>query len=194
MNRRGGAQARRLRRAGIGIRIEQESLDETIDRVAAHLTMVPADPALAGRIAEQLDRDAPFAWYRLAIASAAVAVLVATVVLLNDSRDLPATEVARTVAPPPSSDAPAPRDAAPRDSDPAAIASAAISSRSERAAVEEPEPLPEMPQIASLAPPVTLAVDTLSTDTLTIEPVDLAPLDVADLAVSEIGERDSPKE
>jgi hypothetical protein len=173
----------------------QESIDETIDRVAARLTMVAADPALAGRIAEQLDREQSFAWSRLVMASAAVAALVVAIVLFKNTREVAIPDIARTVAPAPSSERPAPRDQAPRASDPPALARATLTTQRVRPAAEAaPDPLPEMPEIELLRSPVTLAVDTLSTDTLTVAPVDLAPLDVANLAVSEIGERESPKE
>ena len=170
-----------------------ESLDETIDRVAAHLTMVPADPALAGRIAEQLDRDAPFGWPRLVMASAAVAALIVAFVFFNDARDVAPIDIAHTAVPAPASDAAAPRDGAPSGSEPDSIERAAITLRRAPAA-EALEPLPEMRQLESLQSPGTLAVDTLATDELTIAPVDLAPLDMADLAVREIGNGDSSKE
>jgi hypothetical protein len=175
----------------------RESIDETIDRVAAQLTMAPADPARAGRIAEQVERDAPFAWPRLVMASVAVAALVVAVVLLKNTREADRADIARTAAPASSPEVSRPRDDAPRTRDATSLMSAALTAQRVRPAAEpalEPEPLPEMPEIESLQSPVTLAVDTLPTDTLTIAPVDLASLDVADLAVSEIGERASPKE
>ena len=176
------------------MRHHRESIDETIDRVAARLTMAPADPDLAGRIAQQLDREAPFAWSRLAIASAAVAAVVVTVVFFNNAPEVPSADIARSAPPAPSSAVAAPPAVAP-DTDTISLSSAAIARRSAGAkAALAHEPLPEMPQIESLPSPATLAVEMLSTDTLTIEPVDLAPLDVADLAVRGIDERDSPKE
>lgn len=172
-----------------------ESLDETIDRVAAHLTMVPADPGLASRIAARLDRHAPFAWTRLAVASAAVAAVVAAFVFLNNARQVPATDVAHRVTAAPAADGAVVGQevAAVSTSLPEAIAAAGgTHDRNALAAAEEP--LPEMPQLEALASPVTIDVALLATDTLTIDAVDLAPLELSDLAMHDIDESDSPKE
>jgi hypothetical protein len=171
-----------------------ESIDETIDRVAAHLTMVPADPTLARRIAEQLDRQASFNWPRLAMASAAVAVVVTAAVLFHNQRAVPREDVARVVTPAP--ERAASTDDAPAHSGPLTVASAATPNRAAapRASMAIEEPLPEMPQIDSLASPVTIDVAMLPTDTLTIDPVDVAPLGMADLTVRDIDERSSSKE
>lgn len=174
----------------------REGIDETIDRVAAHLTMAPADPDLASRITRQLDRESPFGWSRLAIASAAVAAIVVAAVFFTNAPEVPSADMARVAPPAPSSAVAAPSAVAP-DTDSTSLTSAAVTTAPRTAAAEAGlgvEPLPEMQQIESLPPPAMLAVDMLSTDTLTIESVDLAPLDVADLAVRDIDERDSPKE
>jgi hypothetical protein len=175
----------------------EERLDETIDRVAAHLTMVPADPGLAGRIAAQLEREPRFAWPRLAMASVAVAAVVAAFVFVNNARQAPAVDVAHHATTSPKADEPAqqPADVASARMSPAPSNTATVARRAVGIALPSAEDLlPEMPQLASLASPVTIDVMVLPTDTLTIEPVDFAPLDVADLAVRDIDEGDSPKE
>jgi hypothetical protein len=172
---------------------QEESLDETIDRVAAHLTMVPADPALASRIADRLETKA-LGWPRFALAAAAViGMAILAVVVSNTVRHVPAVDVARAT-----SSAPAPR-VEPQFAVPATAESTTVIAsqrvvRQRRAPLPTHDPLPELPQIDALSTPVLLAVDTLPTDTLTIEPVDLAPLGMADLSVAEIDGRDSPKE
>lgn len=171
-----------------------ESLDETIDRVAAHLTMVPADPALAARIADRLETKKALGWPRFALAGAAViGMAILAVVVSNTVRDVPAVDVARAT-----SSAPAPRVepqfAAPATAESTTVIAAQRVVRQRRAPLPTHDPLPELPQIDALSTPVLLAVDTLPTDTLTIEPVDLAPLGMADLSVAEIDGRDSPKE
>lgn len=173
-----------------------ESCDETIDRVAAHLTMVPADPTLARRIAEQLNRDASFNWPRVATASAAVAVIVTAAVVFYNKPEAPREDVAGVVSPAPALDAPTPSSDMTSQSALSSVARASMAAGggARTAPMAAEEPLPDMPQIDSLASPVTIDVAMLPTDTLTISPVDVAPLDVADLAVCDIGERDSSKE
>lgn len=174
-----------------------ESLDETIDRVAADLTMVSADPALAARIADRLETRKTLGWQRLALAGVAVAAIaVLAVVVSNITRDVPAVDVARATSP-----------AAPRVEPSSAAAATTVGAaesttavaperavRQRRAPAPTQDPLPELPQIDALSSPELIAIDTLPTDTLAIEPVDLAPLGMANLAVAEIDGRDSPKE
>ena len=175
-----------------------ESLDETIDRVAAHLTMVPADPALAARIADRLETKKTLGWPRFILAGAVVAgIAILAVAVSNTMRDVPAADVARVT-----SSAPAPRVEPPQLGAPATAATPESTTviaqgrvvRQRRAPLPTHDPLPELRQIDALSTPVLLAVDTLPTDTLTIEPVDLAPLGMADLSVAEIDGHDSPKE
>jgi hypothetical protein len=175
-----------------------ETHDETIDRVAARLTMVPADPALAARIAAGLDTHERFVWPRVATVGAAVAVVaVFAVVLFNDAGESPGEMTG--VAPGPTTPVAAPAVAAPRVEVPSTVASAVSSTaaprgRRARSAATDPAPLPEIYQIEALASPAGLAVGDLPTNTLTIEPVALAPLDLANLAIAELGERNDPKE
>jgi hypothetical protein len=174
-----------------------ESLDEAIDRVAAQLTMVPADPSLAGRIAERLDTHSSFGWPRLALASAAVVATGIAIVLFNDGREMPASDAARVATAVNAPGVSAALREVPSNNVPSAVAAVAQTTarmRARRAAAAAEEPLPEMRQLDSLASPVTIDVAMLPTDTLSIAPVDFAFLDVADLAVRDIDERDSPKE
>jgi hypothetical protein len=167
-------------------RHHQESLDETIDRVAAHLTMVPADPALAVRIADRLETKAVVAWPRFALAGAVVAAVAILAVIVSNVR--------REEAPPAGEATPSVTRTTLAVADTASAAAGEPFVRRRRAPAPTHEPLPEMPQIDALASPVLLAIDTLPTDMLTIDPADLAPLGMADLSVAEIDGRDSPKE
>ena len=166
-----------------------ESLDETIDRVAARLTMVPADPALAGRIAAQLETRPAIMCPRFALATAAVAAaVVLTIVMSQTPGDVPSDAAARVDAPTPSRPLPAIGSSArvtheirPR---PAAA----------RQVRQSEDALPAFPQIDALTAPALLGVDSIPTDTLAIESVPLAPLDLPDLAVSALGDGEDRKE
>jgi hypothetical protein len=171
----------------------RESIDETIDRVAAALTMVPADSALAARIAERIDThgSTAFAWPRLALGAAAIAVvaIVAAAVFSDQGDVAPREDVRVTEMAPPAEE---PRTTAPTVAAPVGQVTQAARARRPRSV--EHAPLPAIPQIDALPSPALLAVDTLPTNTLTIAPVDLEPLNLANLAVSEIDARDEPKE
>jgi hypothetical protein len=167
----------------------QESIDETIDRVAAALTMVPPDSALAARIAERIDTHGSiaFAWPRLALGAAAIAVvaIVAAAVFSDQGEVAPREDVRVTETAPPAEE---PRTTAPTVAPP--LGQVTRTARAQRPRSVERAPLPEIPQIDALPSPALLAVDTLPTNTLTIAPVDLEPLNLANLAVSEIDARD----
>jgi hypothetical protein len=62
--------------------VKNEHIDETIDRVAAELTAVPADPGFSARLRDQLAHRQHHS-ARWALASATAAVLVAAVVVLR---------------------------------------------------------------------------------------------------------------
>ena len=166
----------------------RETVDETIDRVAAGLTMVPADPAAARRIAAQVNEDVRFAWPRFVVATAVVgAVVVLAVVLRKNEREAPPIFVARSDVSAPASELPRPTVA------PQSITTDVRRMTRKRAAVVE-ETLPEIPQIDALPSPPPIGVDDLSTSTLTIEPVSVAPLDLANLVVADVGARDNREE
>jgi hypothetical protein len=170
-----------------------ESVDETIDRVAAQLTMVPADAALAARVAGQrgVETANPFRWQRLAFGAAAVtAVAIVALLVPREPRNHTPADIAR--APSAVVRTEAPRAAVAAEAAPAAVTPLLSVNRRRRSA--SPPPLPEMPQIEALSSPVLLTVETLTKDTLTVTPVDLAPLDLSGLTVAPIDERDQPKE
>ena len=174
-----------------------ETLDETIDRVAARLTMVPADAALAGRIAAQLEKDSPLVWPRLVFATAAVAALVVlAVVVTEESRETSSVAVARVDEAAPSVAAPvvAPRSNAHAVAVPKPAPTRERTPRTARVQEAPAAPLAEIPQIDALPSIAALTVDALQTDSLTITAVDLAPLDMANLTVRDVDSRESPKE
>jgi hypothetical protein len=173
----------------------RETIDDTIDRVAAELTLVAADPALPERITARLERQprVTFGW-RLAIGAAATAAAAMLAALVINAPPSPAIDHARTAD---ASSVPS------RAIAPAAVALRAPSvSTRDRVARVAPmprtasaiEPLPEFRQIDALPSPAMLAVDDLNTDLLSVTPVDVAPLDLADLVVGDVSARDEPKE
>jgi hypothetical protein len=152
-----------------------ETLDERIDRVAAALTAVPADPGFGDRLAPRLagqGREGGNRWLFTAAAATAVVVLA---LVVNDRRDQGGTapqapQGASAIASGPTF-APAPVDAAPAVAD-----------------VERP------PVIAALAAPDGIGVDTLQLEALHITPVDVEQIDIASLEVREIDGFEEPKE
>jgi hypothetical protein len=171
----------------------RESIDETIDRVAAALTMVPADSALAARIAERIDThgSTAFAWPRLALGAAAIAVVaIVAAAVFSDQGDVAPREDVRVTEMAPSAEEP--RTTAPTVAAPVGQVTQAARARRPRS-IERPSLL-QIPQIDALPWPAVLTVETLSTGTLTIAPVDLAPLDVTRLAVVDIEAPNEPKE
>jgi hypothetical protein len=175
----------------------REAIDDTIDRVAAELTLVAADPELPGRITAHLERQPrmTFGW-RLAIGAAATAAAAMLAAFVLNAPPSPAIDHARTA------DA-LPVSAPSREIAPAAVAAPApiVPTRDRVARVASVprgasaiEPLPEFRQIDALPSPAMLAVDDLNTDLLTVAPVDVAPLDLANLVVGEVAARDEPKE
>ena len=175
----------------------REGIDDTIDRVAAELTLVAADPALPARLAAHLERQprVTFGW-RLAIGAAATAAAAMLAAFVINAPPPPAIDRARTA------------DALPVSVPSREIAPAAVAARAslvptrDRVGRAAPmprgasaiEPLPEFRQIDALPSPAILAVDELNTDLLTVAPVDVAPLDLANLVVGDVSARDEPKE
>ena len=171
----------------------RESIDETIDRVAAALTVVPADSALAARIAERIDTHGSTAAARPRLALGAAAITVAAIIaaaVFSDHGEVAPREDVRVTETAPA--AREPRTTAPTVAAP--VGQATQTARAQTPRSVERALLPEIPQIDALPSPAVLAVDTLPTNTLTIAPVDLEPLNLADLAVGEIDARDEPKE
>jgi hypothetical protein len=178
---------------------QDEHLDETIDRVAAALTMVPANPALAERIAARLQRETAHAsaWRQIAFGAVAIGAAVLLAIMLNDDRS-PSSQAPTHVAQQP---APLAAPLAPSAArEPAVTSGPMITVNVTRR--RAPPPIgqaalvdADLPRIGLLQPPPLLAVDTLTNDPLTIAPVNVAPLlDLATLTINDMGERDAPKE
>jgi hypothetical protein len=165
-----------------------ERLDETIDRVAQAMTAVPADPAFGARLSRRLQRRTGNVTSWVLAASAAAAVLVATLVLSRPVADQPATVVRHdalaSAAPAASASARAellasygetsPKRPADREGGPAAPAAAAPTG------VEDIVP--------------ALRVAALTLEPLTLADVDISPLDVAGLEIADIDSGAEPKE
>ena len=167
-----------------------ETLDEMIDRVAAAITAVPADPGFSARLAPRLAapaRSAP-AWM---IAAAAMTAIVLGVLLATPERSTPrlVEQAVITPEPPPLA-----------RSVPAAstTAAAAVGNDAPARTAAAPEPVlapgAPAPAIAALGPVDTLHIEHLRLHELHIAPVDVAHLEIETLDVPEIGTTDEPKE
>jgi hypothetical protein len=175
----------------------REDLDERIDRVAAELTYVPADGALADRIVAQLAKPAPsrLEWRTMwAPAVVAVAVIAAALLWLRPAAPpQPIVASAPSVAPLPAVVQPAQTAVARVDgaSDGRALIPAA-----QRRWVPAARLITHQREVAQLDPlpaPESLIITDLSSELLTIAPVAIEPLDLANLVVDGEG-RDQPKE
>jgi len=175
---------------------QREALDDTIDRVAAELTAVAADPTLAGRITARLESPprSTFGW-RLAIGAVATGAAVMVAAFVLNTPPSPATNdepVAQALSLP----APSPETGvsvtATRTPDSPMRDRGRLAPVVRRASARDP--LPEFRQIDALSSPAMLAVEDLSTDSLTVAPVDITPLYVADLIVGDVSGRQEPKE
>lgn len=165
----------------------REDLDELIDRVAAELMAVPSDPALAGRVAAQLEneREATGGSVRLLAGGAAVAVAV-LVGLFVAGREREARE-AQVAARSPWAGAAEPPAAQPllplAAAEPSPTA-ASIAPR--RAATRVITHARQVPQVDALSSPELLAIAELSTAPLSIAPVVIAPLELAGLPTDDV--------
>lgn len=173
-----------------------ETLDETIDRVAAAITAVPTDPGFSSRLAPRLDAPARGASTWMVPAAAAAAIVLA-VFLVRPERSAVRPPQQASANLPASANQPAARTVHPAPSvraveSPAAIAHAP---RLTPAAPEETvRPIEPTAAIAALDPVATLNVDDLTLHELHIAPVDVAHLDIATIDVPEIGTTEDPKE
>jgi hypothetical protein len=177
-----------------------ETVDETIDRIAAAMTAVPSDPGFAVRLDARLDAEPSRTALGLgtargkalhAIAAAAAAIVVAVItrgVLLEHPAPLPGRPDMLVAA----VDWPD----VPLSTELVAPVAPASSSRTTRPR-RRPDPdrfEPTVPQIAALAAPEALNVDDLSFTSLTIAPVELGHLDLANLEVRQLEAAGDPKE
>ena len=186
------AEARRvlrdkLVRLGFGdaiVNLQPETLDETIDRVAAALTAVPADPGFSARVAPRLDAPARggSAWM---VAAAAAAAIVLAVILARPERQaqMPVQQTAATAATAPQAAAVPPVATASPATPVASVAPLRVAAPLE----EVHEPAAPASAIAALAPVETMNVDDLTLHDLHIAPVAVAHLDIEELDVPQIG-------
>jgi hypothetical protein len=167
-----------------------ETLDEAIDRVAAAMTAVPADPGFGARLVPRLDAPARgvSTWM---VAAAAAAAIILSVWLVRPERSAvrpPQQASANQPAAPAVGPAPGVRAAE------APTATARPPMLATAAPAEPVAPIERTPVIAALGPVETLTVDDLTLHELMIAPVDVAHLDIETLDVPEIGTTDEPKE
>ena len=169
----------------------RETLDETIDRVAATLTAVPADPGFTQRLAPRLTRERP-GWNHTWLVGAAAAAVIFVALLVNNGRDASVNAPLGVVA----ENAPA----APLVQGTTAsvieeptVEQTTASVDPAPAVVEVNEPAPP-PAIAALAAPEGIGVETLQLEALAVMPVEIGEIDIASLEVREIDGFEDPKE
>ena len=171
----------------------RERLDETIDRVAAMLTAVPADPGFTERLAPRLvDRGHGSRTGWLMTAAAAAAAIVIAIVFSNGRDERASAPQEAMVTGSPTAPALVERGTAataqvPTVEPPSAPRDQAVA-RSED--LEEPRP----PSIAALPAPDGIGVDTLHLEALAVMPVDVGEIDLASLEVRQIGGFEESKE
>ena len=158
---------------------QHETLDDTIDRLAAAMTAVPADDRFVTRLASRLDEssDGGGSW-RLAIglgvtAAAAIA-LAMSMTVDREPIQQPSLLVAETRF------SLTPRAGVVTPVTPHVASVTAVSAGS---AVTDLPPVPAIPALSSLP---QLAVGDLELQSLNVAPVELDLLEVANLAVVEI--------
>lgn len=170
----------------------RETIDESIDRVAAAMTAVPADPGFAARVDARLATPHasvawPWIWQWIAAPAAAAAVLAAAIVFGPAGRD--EDEAALR---PQGAQALLPATAGPVQAVPLQ-ASAHMQSTGGASArarpgehVEDEADDPFATRIAALSAPAALSIDALSLESLSIAPVDVADLDLPEIEVGDM--------
>lgn len=173
----------------------RETLDETIDRVAATLTAVPADPGFTERLASRLTGRShawPNSWL-LAGAAAAAALVIA--VLASSGRNAGMHTPQDTIAASaPAAPALVEHLAAPVAEAPPIEQTSAPVDRAPAVVESEDGDLARPPAIAALAAPDGIGVATLQLEALYVTPVDIGQIDIASLEVREIDGFEEPKE
>jgi hypothetical protein len=169
--------------------VTRETLDETIDRVAATLTFVPADASFSQRLRPKLGAASGVSWFAVAAATTAVAVAVVVAFTVRDQRQVPRDARLR---------APLPAAAPEREVTPEP--STAMTTMPPNAAVmtiadvaRDRDETPREASIPALAAPDDLAINHLTLVPLAIDPVELERIDVDAIELTEIGVAD-PKE
>jgi hypothetical protein len=170
-------------------RTPQETLDETIDRIAAAMTVVPADPGFSERLAPRLASGTRWTPRSLVLATAAAAVvlLVVTVTSRRESPPIDQTAAAPVASPAAASDIPS--------SEHVAIAKARPSMTEATSSAAHVEAHDEATAgIAALAPPDSLTVENLAIPHLAIDAVEVERLEVPTLEIAALPITDEDKE
>jgi len=172
--------------------VTRETLDETVDRVAAALTVVPADPSFSQRLRPRLGGSAHLVWMAVAASTAVVAIAIATTLRVREPALVPLHRPIAAVAgtPPPI----APADvASPGVAPTGQVAVAARPRVAVRVAHAEHSSDESTAAMPALTAPDELAVDRLILPPLVIEPVALDSIGMDTIAVADIGGA-APKE
>lgn len=174
----------------------RETLDETVDRVAAALTIVPADPSFSERLRPKLDGQSRLTWMAVATSAAVAAIAIGTTLGVREQASMPVNRPIAAAVQTPAAWIAAPSVPSPR------VGTAVHITRAERAggaigvaagvAHAQHGSDESTAAIPALAGPDELAVDHLILAPLVIEPVALESLEMDTIAVSGIG--GDPKE
>jgi hypothetical protein len=171
-------------------RAPRETLDETIDRVAAALTVVPADPGFSERLMPRLASETRWTPRSLVFATAAAAVVLLAMMMMNRREDAPIvqTAAAPSASPAPAFDMPT--------SEPAAIAETRPSTTLATSSAENVEAHDHelTAGIAALTPPDSLTVEHLAIPHLAIDAVEVERLEVPTLQIAALAITDENKE
>ena len=160
-----------------------ETLDEAIDRVAASLTAVPADPSFAMRLQSRMQARPRIELNVLAGTLAAAALAVFVLVMWRTS-DVSKIEIDRTAAVLPATPPPV-AIASPPVTSPAASRVTAQATENVTASASQIADV-SAPMIAPLPTPQLLAVEALRVDPLTVAPVEVEALKLTDLTLAPI--------
>lgn len=167
-----------------------ETVDEAIDRVAAAMTAVPADPMFADRLVHHINDRRGWVWTLIPAAAAIGAIALAIAWTVSPRPTPPASPVAAApqIAP----------DVTPAPGAP--VIQEAANTRAPRSRVRPLSQTPPVhdespvPQIAALQDVSGIAFEDLSNDLLTIAPMQVAPLDLASLEIVDMKGDDPPRE
>jgi hypothetical protein len=173
-----------------------ETLDETIDRVAAALTAVPADPGFGARLAARLDASARGSWTWTVAAAGAAAIALAMAIVRLDPSVAPIQQARAIGSATPFAEAVAAVAPVPASTSTASTATAAPAMARVRTTVRAASEAPAMsvPAIAALPDVETIGVDVLTLRDLQLAPVDVTQLDIATLEIPQIGVAEDPQE
>ena len=176
----------------------RETLDETLDRVAAEMTAVPPDETFIARVRPSLDRPARrgFGLRTFAIAPCLLALAVAAALMRpSGSGTRPVATSARSTCDRPTVTALETMPAGMEPSTPRAEtvtattrASGAVSTGVGIDHARADFAIPALP------PPPELDVAHLALDPLVVHPVDVSSIEIAEILVADLGPAEEPKE